>query len=264
MAKKKVIGICALCLKRRQLQLSHFLPRGVSNRLRNPNGPVENPVLVTAEITISTQKQVKDYLLCTRCEQRLNKLGECYVLKKMQHAGGFPLLDRLRVSPAIDFSLREGIHSGAAVGLDTEMLAHFALSVVWRSAVHTWHSPDGRTIHSVNLGAYQEPIRKYLVGEGPFPAGITTLVTACTDRESQNVAYYPTPTLGTPNTAVAFLVCGIHFTVFLGPTFPPTIRQMCCFSSSKQLVFSRNIKNTTLHAYAVLATTTKAVGIMSA
>jgi hypothetical protein len=182
----------------------------------------------------------------------------------MQHFGKFPLLDRLLVSPAIDFSLKEGIYSGAAVGLDTEKLAYFALSVVWRSAVHTWRAPDRHVIHLANLGTYQEPIRKYLIGESSFPADVTVLVTACTDRESQNSAYDPTPVLVTPNTAVAFLACGIHFTVFLGATFPPAIRNMCCFSSRQQLVFSRNIKHTTLHAYSVLAATTKAVGVMSA
>jgi hypothetical protein len=232
--------------------------------LRNPGGSVSNPVLVTAKVTMSTSKQVRDYLLCRLCEQRLNRLGENYVLRQMQHIGKFPLLDRLRVSPAIDFSIKEGIYAGAAVGLDIEKLAYFALSVVWRSAVHTWHSPDGHAIHSANLGAYQEPIRKYLIGKGPFPKDVTVLVTACTDSESQNSAYEPTSVLGTPNTAVAFLACGIHFTIFFGATFPPAIRNMCCFSSRQQLVFSRNIKHTTLHAYSVLAATTKEVGVMSA
>jgi hypothetical protein len=224
-------------------------------------GPVNNPVLITAEVTMSTSKQVRDYLLCRRCEQRLNRLGENYVLRQMQHLGRFPLLERLRVSPALDFSLKEGIYSGAAIGLDTEKLAYFALSVVWRSAVHTWPAPNGHTV-SAELGSYQEPIRKYLDGESSFPADVTVLVTACTDRESQNIAYNPTRVLGTPNTAVAFLACGIHFIVFLGAPFPPAIRDMCCFSSPKQLVFSRNVKQNSLHAYSVLAATSKAVGVM--
>jgi hypothetical protein len=264
MAKKKVIGRCGLCLKRRELQLSHLLARGVSKRLRKPGDSIDNPVLVTAKVTMSTSIQVRDYFLCRLCEKRFDGLGENYVLRQMQHHGKFPLLERLRVSPAIDFSLKEGIYSGSAVGLDTEKFAYFALSVVWRSAAHAWRSPDGHTIHSANLGVFQDPIRKYLNGENPFPTDVTVLVTACTDRVSQNVAHYPTPVQGTPNTAIAFLACGIHFTVFLGATFPPIIRSLCCFSSCQRLVFSRNIEPTTLRAYSVLAATTKEVGVMSA
>ena len=117
---------------------------------------------------------------------------------------------------------------------------------------------------SVALGIYQEPIRKYLLGSSAFPSDVVVLVTACTDRESQGIAYAPTPRLGTPNTAIAFLTCGIHFTVFLGPTNPASIREMCCFSSSRKMVFMRDIRHTSLHAYSKLAATSKEVGVMSA
>lgn len=106
MTKRKIIAICKLCLKRRPLQLSHLLPQGVSKRLSNPSGPIKDPILVTAKVTMSTSKQVRDHLLCSKCERLFDRNGENYVLRQMNDRGKFPLLDRLRISPAIDFSLQ--------------------------------------------------------------------------------------------------------------------------------------------------------------
>ncbi len=124
------MGICKLCLKRRALQRSHLLPEGVYLRLRNPKGPVIDPIVVTAKITMSTSKQVRDFLLCRRCEQRFDQNGEDYVLRQMNNRGKFKFLERLRVSPHPDFTLNEGTYSGSSIGLETEKLAYFALSVV--------------------------------------------------------------------------------------------------------------------------------------
>lgn len=259
-----MIGNCALCLKFGPLALSHFMPKGVLKLLRDPAGRIKGPILVTPKISISTSAQLKDFLLCPECEQRFNRLGEDYALRQMQHHGTFPLLDRIRVSPAIDFSFREGIYSGPSIGVDTEKLAYFALSVVWRSAVHTWRFPDGHVVDSVSLEPYQERISEYLLGQREFPPGIAVLVSACTDYGSQYVAYHPTPVRGIDNRAVAFLACGIHFLVFLGPTSPCSIGELCCFSSRRQFVFSRDIKHTTFQAYSALAATAKDVGLLSA
>jgi hypothetical protein len=259
----KKMGNCALCLEWSDLQLSHFVSKGAYKRLRNAAGKIKDPIVVTAKFSVATSKQMVDFLLCSKCEIRFNRLGENYTLAQMNYRGNFPLLDRLRVSPSIDFTLREGIYSGPAIGIDTEKLAYFALSVAWRSAVHTWTGPKGHVPRAVNLGAHQEPIRKYLLGKAGFPVDVRVLVTACTDTHSQNVFYTPTPQLGTPNTAIAFLICGIHFSVFLGPTQPAATQELCCFSSSRQLVFSRDIRMTTLRAYAALAATTREIGALA-
>lgn len=179
----------------------------------------------------------------------------------MSNRRRFPLLERLRVSPPPDFSFTEGIYSGAAIGVDTEKLAYFAISIVWRGAVHEWRAPEGGTLRPIHLTGYQEPIRKWLIGETAFPPDAAVIVNVCTDYESQGIAYYPTRRLGIQATAFAFLVCGIHFTVYLGPTIPP-VRQLCCFSSEKRLIFSRNIKQMTHHAFAKLASTTRPVGAL--
>lgn len=256
------IGPCALCFNHRELQQSHFVSKGAYKRLRNEGKEIKDPIFVTAKFSVATSLQMVDFLLCSECEKRFNRLGENYTLKQMNYRGTFPLLDRLRVYHPPDFSRAEGVYSGPAVGVDTEKLAYFALSVVWRSAVHKWEGPRGHIPDPVNLGAFQEPIRKYLLGETGFPADVRVVVTACTDWVSQSVWYTPTHRRGTPNAAIVFLICGIHFMVFLGKTNPPEIEQLCCFSSPMQPVFARDIEMTTLRAYATLAATSKAVGVL--
>jgi hypothetical protein len=259
---KTITGICKLCLMHKRLERSHLLPEGVYLRLRNPKGPLVHPIVVTRKIQMATSRQVRDNLLCRQCEMRFDQLGENYALRQMNNRGDFPLLERLRVSPHISFTLNEGTYSGPKIGLETERFAYFALSVVWRSAVHTWQSPAGHLIYSAQLGSYQEPIRKYLFGTGPFPPDVTVIVTAATDARSQNIAYEPTPVLGTPNTGDAFLTCGIHFLLYLGKTNPPSLREACCFSSSRQMVFSRDLGERSQHGYNVLAATARTVGVL--
>jgi len=260
--KPPKMGSCALCLNFRPLELSHFLPQGVSKRLRSPRGPVTEPILVTRQVSISTSNQLRDHLLCSSCEKLFDQRGEDYALRQMNNRGRFPLLDRLRVSPCLDFSLREGVYSGSALGIDTEKLAYFALSVVWRGAVHTWRAADGQNVRPINLGPCQETIRQHLLGRAPFPSQVAVVVNVCTDFESQVIAYYPTPRLGIPGMAYAFLACGIHFTVFTEAT-DPSVRRVCCVGSAEKLIFSRNIKALTYRAYGKLAATSRPVGALA-
>jgi hypothetical protein len=50
--------------------------------------------------------------------------------------------------------------------------------------------------------------------------------------------------------------------IYMGATYPPKLRDLCCFSSAKQIVFSGNIGDRSLHAYSVLAATTREVGVV--
>jgi hypothetical protein len=261
MPKRKIIGECALCLNERELRRSHFLSAGAYRRLRSATGTIKDPILITAKFSMATSQQLADYLLCAECEQRLNRGGENYALSQMNDKGNFPLHDRLKVSPRMDFTLGEEIYSGLAIGVDTEKLAYFALSVIWRSAVHTWRGPNGHIARSVELGEYQEPIRRYLMGEDAFP-DVSVIVNVCTDWHSQGMVYAPTPRLNVPGRAVAFLMCGLHFQVFLGASHTPDVRELCCVSSSRKPIFSRDIRDNSVHSYAVLMATAKTVGAL--
>ncbi len=256
------IGECGLCLKKRELKLSHLLPRKMFEKLQNPTGKVRDPVVITATITSSTSRQPREYFLCGRCEDRFNKRGEAYVLNQMCNRDRFRLLERLKVAVNFEFTPREGTYSGPQVGIDTEKMAYFALSVVWRAAARSWRLPFRNTPYQIEVGAYQERLRRYLLGVDSFPSEVAVIVTACTDHESQNMAYEPTPATNTLNRSSSFqvfglLTCGIHFFVVLGKAYPESMMNLCCFSSKRKLIFMREITQHTRLGVNRLAATTR-------
>src|ERR1700728_4711680 len=125
------VGTCKLCLRDRELCDSHFLPKAVYRRFRK--GSNRRPVVMTRNLVIASDRQVHDYLLCSECEQRFS-VAERYVIPLMAGDGGFPMREKLNGQPALPAGpyLR---FAGKQVGLDTNKLAYFAVSMVWRAAV---------------------------------------------------------------------------------------------------------------------------------
>jgi hypothetical protein len=256
-------GICKLHLGLSELKLSHFLPAGAYRLLVPDGSEIHQPLLMTNQVAMFISLQMRDYVLCADCEKRFDQGGEDYVISQMKGSRGFPLLERLHVSPAADFSLKEGVYAGKHLGIDTKKFAYFALSVAWRSAVHTWPSIRGHVPDSVELGHFQEPIRQFLLGEMPFPEQLTVLTTACTDEYSQHAMYAPTNMIGAPTPGISFLACGIHFLILMGSTTPPGIMGLCSFRSERGYLFSRDARAKTIHAYANLHSTARMKGLLA-
>ena len=169
------IGTCALCLSEgSELQDSHLLPKAVYKRLRDPNDPMRpHPRVVTATTTYTSSEQVRQHLLCKACEQRFSKLGESWVLGNglQANAKTFPLhgfllglkpLNLRTPVPGLDVYA-----PGMRAEYKPEALAYFACSVIWRAGVSTWRNSTND--YPLRLGPYQELLRKYLVGDAPFP-----------------------------------------------------------------------------------------------
>jgi hypothetical protein len=91
--------------------------------------------------------------------------------------------------------------------------------MVWRASVHKWLMPDGMTT-SIDLGAHQEPIRRFLLGESEFPAEVVVVVTACTDWVSHATVFPPSAVPENPLTVFSSLVRGISFRVLVGSDPP--------------------------------------------
>jgi hypothetical protein len=218
---------------------------------------------MTNEVAMLTSRQMQDYVFCGDCEKLFDQNGENYALAQMKGSRGFPLLERLRVSPAVDFSLSEGVYAGNALGIDVKKLAYFALSVAWRSAVHTWPSIRGHVPDSVDLGNWQEPIRLFLLGQRPFPKDLTVLTTVCTDIFSQNAMYAPTKMVGSPTPGISFLACGIHFMMLMGEPVPAKIADLCSYKSERGYIFSRDAGAKTVHAYGHLHSTARMKGLLA-
>jgi hypothetical protein len=256
-------GICKLHLKSAELRLSHFVPAGVYRLLIPDRSDLRHPTLITNKVEIRTSMQMRDYVLCRECEARFDQGGEAYTISQMNGSRGFPLLERLRVSPSINFSLHGEVFAGRDLGIDTKKLAYFALSVIWRSAVHIWPSIRGHVPDSVDLREFQEPIRQFLLDETPFPDQITVLSTACTDMYSQSAVYAPTKMIGSPTPGISFLACGIHFAVLMGRTNPAAIHSLCTYRSERGYLFLRDNSARTIQAFGQLHSTAQPKGSLA-
>ncbi len=255
---------CALCLQLAELQNSHGpLPSSIYRRLQNPPAVIKEPIWLTADVALATSKQGRDYVLCARCEKLLSRNGEDYAAKQMCDKGkNFPLLEALKNAPALGFWPGASAYSALTVGIDTEKLAYFALSVLWRSAVHDWPIPAGGRLPRIGLAGLEEVVRKYLIGNSFFPRDASLIITVATDQKSRGVAYEPSATAGFPG-AYGFLACGIHFAIFLGSSVPSQIREIRCVTSPRQPIFCADIERHTDRAMGPLATTARLAGRLS-
>jgi len=247
---------CKLCRKRRQLVRSHLMPAALYAMSREAGSRVSNPIMVTRETSVPTSRQIWAHLLCRECGERFNVGGEHYVLTLVYDGTHFPLLERLNVAVPLEETNTLALYSGPAVGIDVKKLAYFALSVFWRASVHRWRAPHGGAVRN-SLGQYEEPIRRYLHGVAGFPADVVVTVVACTDDASQGRSYTPCMVRGHEVPGFGMLTRGIHFRLFVGADLPQPIRNVCCFSSPRQVIFKGSCRRISTHAFAFLHETSR-------
>ena len=232
MAHKDVHGKCPLCLKRRKLCKSHYLGR-VLHKLSFTGS--ERPVVMTPKLIATSQRQLWAHLLCVSCEQRLNDRGEKPVQALFNGANSFPLLNRMEVAMAVKTEPTVVTYSGSAMGIDTEPLAYYALSILWKGSVHKWTTLKGQK-SSITLGQHQEPIRRYLIGETGFPDGVYVIATACTDVGSQEMVFAPNLMAGTQYPMHSILARGLWFHIITADQIVPGLDNLCCFRSGRRIL----------------------------
>jgi hypothetical protein len=250
-------GICKLCEKDRVLQDSHLMGAALYRMSQDPTGKKgRDPVIMTPDIIIRTSKQVKDYVLCEYCEERFNKGGENWAMAHVDNGKTFPLLDRLRLALPLESGRLAQSFSACASGIDTEKLAYFVLSVIWRSSVHVWKLLGGQTT-STSLGAHQERVRKYLLGENGFPSDMIVMATVCTDFASRNFFSVPALVLENEIPKYSFMTRGLLSYVFVGTDMPSSLRKLCCVTSPQKPIFMADCLSKVLHASSRLYSTAK-------
>jgi len=232
MARSGVKGKCPLCLKRRKLCKSHYLGRALHKLSRDSRG---HPVVMTPKLIKATPKQLWAHLLCESCEQLLNRRGEKPVQSLFNGATSFPLLDRMNVAMAVETARTVTVYSGSAMGIDTEPLAYYALSILWKGSVHKWTTLKGQK-SSVDLRQYQELIRRYLVGDAGFPDGVYVVVTACTDVGSQGMVFAPNLMAETLHPMHSILVRGLWFHIITTDKPTPELDSVCCVRSTRKVL----------------------------
>jgi len=251
------IGTCKLCLRPHQvLQRSHLMGRALYRMSRDPTAWNPNPIVITRKTTKPISRQIADYLLCHNCERLLNENGEAWMVTQVFNGRDFPLMDRLNVAVPIQRAPSVEMFSGTQIGLNMERLAYFALSVFWRGSVHRWRLHDGSIVFNP-LGAFEEPIRRFLVGEAGFPTDVSLVAIACTDSASQGSFYTPAKIKGVSYTGHGMLVRGVHFRMFTGTSFPQVVRNICCYTGPQRPIMKASCQRISLEAFRFLHATSR-------
>jgi hypothetical protein len=225
-----VVGVCKLCLLERELRKSHYMPAALYPKKQKMD-------YATRVSKGSLVNEIKDYLLCGECEGRFDQNGEDEVLKHIRPKVGksFPLHEKLRVA------LPRAIHgdvsrfAGYELDMDMDKFAYFAISIVWRGAVHDWTMPDGSVKPKAQLGGFEEPIRLYLMKQTTLPPDTVVLVIVASDEGSRKLWFTPIIEVEDDCLNFKFMVRGVFFRVMMGYRMPRGFRDICCTSSRKCL-----------------------------
>jgi hypothetical protein len=240
------LGLCELCLKQKDLQVSHLIPASAYRIIRKSQGSA--PVMLTAKRVGISSRQVTAHELCWECEQLFRQNGEDWVARHVFQGTEFPLLNRLRVAMPDWEQPNHIAYSGSACGIDTTKLAYFGASVLWRSSLRQWTIGSTETT-TVDLGPHQEPLRRFLHGEAQFPADGVVIVTVCTDFESQGCFFSPCAIRDGIVRGYALLMLGVYFRFFLGPNVPSDFRKFCCVHSPRNRIVVADHHNESQHSY---------------
>jgi hypothetical protein len=232
-------GICKLCLDHKELQDSHLIPAAVFKSLRVE---AKEPISVTAEKVLQTSRQFKAHLLCRDCEGRLSRGGENWVLAHMARQfphREFSLFDLLTETAIFDSDGGNRIYESTKLPeINTSSLAYFALSMLWKTGIHDWKGIDGYTRRLI-LGPYEDPIRRFLLGEGPFPSHCFVRVAVWPDTESVLYGTYFLRRHSEQQFGLfSFYIPGITFYIYVGKGVPLELRETCCYSSRRKPILA--------------------------
>jgi hypothetical protein len=236
-ACKRPRGTCRLCLKEKDLRESHYMPAALYPK------NAKELVFTTQEAAHTDRFEVKQYLLCFDCEQRFSNDGESEVLRlvaaklvpKKPHE--FPLMELL--TSKTPFHDADGLRAYSAedVDIDAEKFTYFALSLAWRASITSWELPGNLKTTIIDLGAHQEALRTFLLGETAFPNDVAVIMTVCTDEETRRNWIIPTRSPEAGCETIVFSSCGFLLRVWFGPGIPERFKRSCLRTSAHQPIF---------------------------
>ncbi len=240
-------GVCRLCLENAELQESHFIPRGLYPK----RGGMEYR---TRERAGLDETQLKQYLLCRSCERRFNDYGESYVLLKIapKSRKSFPLHDTLCVACPRESGPGWSRFAGYDVGLDMAKFAYFTLSLVWRGAIAEWDMPGGDRTSKLMIGDFEEPFRRFLLGETPFPDNTWVLAFIQSDQTSRDSFSVPPAASSFGFLSFTFLLRGMLLRACMGDGVPGDLQEFSCMSP-RDCVFHSDGEKDILEAIRPLA-----------
>jgi hypothetical protein len=237
-----IAGICRLCLKERDLCESHVIPKALY-----PTKNQKSATITRETATPGRSPHVKEHLLCRDCETKFTRNGESDVLKWLApKVKNFPLADRLNVALPRERFPDVSRFAAYDLGLDAKKFAYFAVSVIWRAAVHAWTLPDGTKTSPLDLGSHEDIIRTYLLGETDFPHDVmAVIVLVCSDPEARQLWIIPCQDEEANCQNYRFIARGVLFRVMVGPNIPQFFRDESCLSPRECIQYgdcSRRVK----------------------
>ena len=233
--------------------------------MRESTNGNSSPVLVSRKISIQSDYQMKQPLLCRACERRFSENGENYVIPLLKKGNTFPLLEKLKVAVPLYTTETNAAFVCPSVGLAGEKIGYFGLSILWRAAVHPWKMFD-RDSTSVTLDpGHLELLRKYLAGEAHFPdESVAVIATIATDVLSQNSCFVPNRITDNPGVVYSLLTMGLYFRFVFGDDHPPQLRAISCVGPGPNLIFANDASDKSWVAYAGMMETAVAKGSLAA
>ncbi len=240
MKANQQLGKCELCFSQGSLIDSHFMPNSAYKIVKQVSQAV--PIVINGEIAMQADKQVKDYLLCTICEERFSKSGESWVMANcFRGDNNFKLKSLLEGREALKDTGNFKVYSAASIKeIDTEKLVYFASSIIWRGAVHQWRMLS-KPLTVLEIGPkYKEELRCYLLGQSLFPRNAVVWVSVILnpDLSSTFVPPYGEKDKEKMFWKYHFTLLGITFTFLLGNRIEPLARQMCTYRSPEKFIYS--------------------------
>jgi hypothetical protein len=232
------VGQCRLCHKEKELMDSHLVSKAAYKQIHGP-GPEDHPFVVNVDKAVQTPDQITGYVLCSKCEQKLNRGGEkAFFGYCLRHDGSFRLLAELRkqkifyeddnfIFYRVPQSLRRII----------SQLAYFGVSIFWRSSVFPWAVLDER-VGRIHFGkVYQEQFRTFLLGQGPFPKDAAMFV-EISDESNRLATLFNVPWSKRTLTNHLHLldIAGLHFNLFVGNRLPRDLLTVSVFRAEEQVV----------------------------
>lgn len=219
------LGTCRLCGEHGPLRESHILPKFSYERVldRAATGQTA-PTLIKGGIAMNTNRQIKERMLCPKCEVRFSVWEDVVARLVHQEDGSFPWPDALTAD-----SLLPTYFHAPEDGADA--IERFAVSVVWRAH-------NSKDVPNVSLGPYEATFRDYLLTDGaPFPEHVLfhiQIVQAGDIFAAQRMITTPTTMPYQGARIVWFALCGAVFTLIIGKSRPRNLEH-ACFARTRRI-----------------------------
>ncbi len=231
------IGTCKLCRGNPvELRDSHLLPANIYRKIRRSEGANSSLVVASRKSIGFSDKQISDYMLCGKCEQRFGDVEDWVSRQCLQDDGSFPLRDAVVGQPLLCDDPDLGAISGRAAQIDADRYVYFASSILWRAGAHVWRKgPDRITI---DLGPYEQQLRLYLLGQRSFPTDIVIGMFVAVKADTKDQFAVTPVRLSAPDYHhYELIIPGIQFSIMIGQRIPKEARGACVLRSDEKLVF---------------------------